>query len=143
MNETETPTWADDMTDWQIDKLGKAIDAQEFGHVFQVTRHGVVDGPAGIYAPEIYNDDTTDIAFEGDKWTALTGYTGQHGYNGAVMRSSEFIGGRLAEDIVEMSAEAEAEGRPLLWTVTTVEVLPDDDEEEPEPAGWAILYREI
>lgn len=36
-----------------------------------------------------------------DGWRLMTGYTGQHGYNGPSMHSSEFIGGRMARDILE------------------------------------------
>jgi hypothetical protein len=145
-------TWYDDMTMDQIDKLGKEIDGRETDDVFQVCRNGTVDGPAGIYGPEsVEHDDEHDILIDGvplkaatgKGWQALTGYTGQDRYSGAVMHVSEFIGGGLAEGIIEMSAEAEAEGEPLLWTICVVNVEPDDDDPEPEPAGWAVLYRRI
>jgi hypothetical protein len=144
MNETET--WFDDMTMDEIDKLGREINDQGFDHVFQITRGGVVDGPSGVHAPDVRNDEEKDIEIDqlpGDKWSALTGYTWQDHYSGPVMHASEFIGGRLLEDLIEMSAEAEAEGKPLLWTVTTAQVDPDEEEEHPEPAGWVILRREI
>lgn len=95
----------------------------EFDHVFTVTPAGtVVDGPGGIYAPEYYVDTTADEL--APDWEALTGYTGQHGYSGPHMHASEFIGGRLARDILE---------------TPVVAVLPDDEDEDPEPAGWAVL----
>jgi hypothetical protein len=149
MGQTEQEdTWAARMTRREIDGLGVEINRQEFDHVFLVTRRGVQDGPDGIYAPSVYHDDFDDITIDGvppadSDWRALRGYTGQYLYSGAVMHPSEFIGGRLAADIVDMSAEAELYGRPLLWTVTTVEVHPDEDDDEPDPAGWTILYRKV
>lgn len=138
-------TWADELSDKQLDKLGKEIDSQEFDSVFQVTRAGVVDGPEGIHAPCVYDDPGSDITIDmgpttGFGWWALSGYTGQDRYNGAVMHRAEFIGGRLAEDIISMSAEAEAEGRPMLWAVVGVSDLDEDDEDE-NPFGWAVLHR--
>lgn len=147
------------MTD-QLEELRRIA---EFDHVFTVTPDGaVVDGPAGIYAPECYHDESTDIDLAGAEreWDALTGYTGQYSYSGAVMHSSESLGGRLARDILET---------PGAYVVVVVSVLPEwreataaeseswrsgyvfrEDfretdnglevwESDPEPAGWAIL----
>lgn len=146
-------SWFDDMTMEEIDKLAKKIDAQGFDHVFQITRRGCVDGPQGVHAPEVVNDDEHDILVNGvpykiangKGWQALAGYSYQNSgaYGGPCMHASEFIGGLLAEDIIQMSAEAEEEGEPLLWVVTLIKVEPDDEEEDPFPAGWAILYRRI
>lgn len=143
----------------------------EFDHPFTVGPAGeLADAPAGIYAPEIYHDDAGDITGAGSMWEALTGYTSQHGYRGAVMHSSEFLGGRLADDILST---------PGVYVVVTVDVLPHvtyphtwsdsgarctacgligngsdngscpahpdydpelvDDDEDPEPAGWAAM----
>lgn len=140
--------WFESMTRDQIIDFGKLIDAQEIDHVFQITADGIKDAPKNIYAPSIYHDETEDITEDGmsmneSEWTALRGYTGQYSYHGAVMHPSEYIGGRIASDMIEQSAEAESEGSPLVWVVTTAEVLPDDEEDEPDPAGWVVLYREI
>jgi len=45
----------------------------------------------------------SDFTIEGvpDDWTLLTGFTGQYGYNGALMHPSEFIGGGLERHIRE------------------------------------------
>jgi hypothetical protein len=64
-------------------------------------------------------------------WEPLSGYTGQYGYNGAVMHASEYLGGRLAADILD---------DPGVYVVVTVEVMPTDDEPEPFPAGWAVFH---
>lgn len=143
----DTITWFDDLSFERLQRLGAKINAQEYDHVFQITKRGVVDGPDGIYAPEVDNDDENDIliggtphkATTGKGWQALDNYTGQHGYNGPVMHASEFIGGRLADDMVRISAEYEAEGTPLVWTVTLA-ACGDDPE---NPAGWVVLYRAL
>ena len=102
----------------------------EFGHVFTVTETGtVVHGPAGVYAPEYY-DGTTSAELQRAGWEAMSGYTGQYGYNGPHMHASEYLGGRLARDILET---------PGVYVVVVVDVLPDDSDPDPEPAGWAVL----
>lgn len=112
------------------DQLEELQRIAEFDHVFTVTPAGaVVDGPRGIYAPEYY-DDTTAAELTGAGWEALTGYTGQYGYSGPHMHASEFIGGRLARDILET---------PGAYVVVVVAVMPDTEDDDPEPAGWAVL----
>jgi hypothetical protein len=100
----------------------------DFDLPFRVNADGSLTGEPGVYAPEVYNDDDHDIEIMGDGWTALTGYTGQYGYHGAVMHPSEYLGGRLAADILTT---------PGVYVCTVVEVLDDDD--DPEPAGWVVL----
>lgn len=146
-----TSTWFGRLTDAQFRKLDKEINAQEFDQVFQITEGGVLDGPAGIYAPEsVENDSEHDILVDGvpkrgltsTGWQALEGYTGQYGYDGAVMHDSEFIGGHLANDMIEMSATYEAEGTPLLWTKVLAS-YEEEGEDEIQYEGWVILYRKI
>lgn len=98
----------------------------EFDSAFIVTPEGI-ESAHGTYVPTVYNDDETDIYIESDKWEALTGYTGQHGYNGAVLHSSEYLGGGLARDILE-----DVGG---IYAVTVVEDMDDPE----NPAGWCVL----
>lgn len=128
--------------------LAREINAQEFDHVFMIGVDAVHDGPVGLYGPEsVEHDSEDDILIDGmplkatssKGWQALEGYTGQYGYQGAVMHPSEVIGGRLANDMLEMSAVYAAEGTPLAWVVVSVE-----DPADPEhPVGWAVLYRKV
>jgi hypothetical protein len=116
----------------------KLNDVMEFDHVVQVGEGGAVTDAEGVYAPELHmeTDDDGQIldAHERDYieqarrqgWQLLTGWTGQYGYRGPVMHSSEFVGGALAEHILET---------PGTYVVTAVET---DD----EPAGWVVAYRE-
>lgn len=103
----------------------------DFGHPFMVTVDGdLVDALADVYAPEVFHDDVSDIQVGGHGWTPLRGYTGQHGYRGPVMHPSEYLGGRLADDIL---------ATPGVYVVCAVDVL---DGEDSEPAGWAVLRRD-
>lgn len=111
----------------------------------------------GLYVPTVEHSDTADILIDGiglvdgpgpvTEWRALTGYTGQHGYRGAVMHPSE----TMSDDAIR---EAVREAGGDVFAI--VEVGAHDDAEpvfpdEPdycetygcahEPAGWAVIYR--
>jgi len=74
----------------------------------------------------------------GDEWSFVDGFSGQYGYRGPIMHVSEYLGGGMADHVLET---------PGIYVVVVVEVLDDPDwdytNENPEPAGWALLYREI
>lgn len=101
----------------------------EIGCPFEVHSDGTID-EAGQWAdvPTVYHHPEHDIEIEGrQKWTALTGYTGQYSYNGAVMHNSEYMGGRLEDDV-----------RATPGTYVMVEVL-DLDAPDDMPEGWVVL----
>lgn len=116
-----------------------AIRNREFNSVFQVTPGGyVIDGPDWLTAPDVEHDDECDVIIPSE-WRALTGYTGQHGYRGAVMHSSEYLGGRLLSDILDT---------PGVYAIATAEVychtLGHDYDDCPvgrdhSPAGWVVV----
>lgn len=124
----------------ELDDLARKIDAVEFDHVF------VMDGsvlgfrhefPSNVYAPTVEHDTMCDIRIDGvpvaeSPWSALTGFTGQQSYNGAVMHSSEYIGRAIAEHMSYLSQD-----EPVTFVVCVVNDPADD-----EPAGWCVLYRE-
>lgn len=111
----------------------------------------------GVHAPEVtlwvdsdgnavhqeYIDDV--LWSEPQKtWEAVNGYSGQQGYRGPTMHASEFLGGRMAKDVL-----ADAGG---VYVAVTVECLPnweideDDDNDvaqgqdiQNNPAGWMLL----
>lgn len=94
----------------------------EFDQPFTVDAVGAVtDAPAGTYAPEVYHVDDAQAPHDVDimsgyPWEQFSGgYTGQYGYNGAVMHASEYLGGRLATDIL---------ATPGTYVVCAVECLP-------------------
>lgn len=76
------------------------------------------------------NDDVQGL-YEG--WTLLSGFTGQHGYNGPVMHDSEYIGGGMESHIRTTAG---------YYVALIVDGLPDDqDADENVPIGWAVAYR--
>jgi hypothetical protein len=110
----------------------------EFDHVFTVHPNGTVSSPSGVHAPEVYHVEgeqhPRDVEIGGDDWERWsTGWTGQHGYNGAVMHASEQFAGNMATAVLR---------EPGTYVLTTVEVLPEDaGDEDPSPAGWIVLKR--
>lgn len=117
-------------------------DIMEFDHVIRVNSdHTITDSVPDVYAPELMMSvdgdgqilDAHEADFirqaESQGWTLLTGWTGQYLYHGVVMHSSEYVGGSLAEHILDT---------PGLYAIISVET--DDDSED--AAGWAIAYRE-
>lgn len=100
----------------------------EFDHPFTVGEGGSLADARDVYAPEVYHDPDGDIEIISDEWEALTGFTGQYSYNGAVMHASEYLGGGLARHVLD---------NPGTYVVVAVEVLDDHD----HPAGWAILRK--
>jgi hypothetical protein len=109
-----------------------------FDHVIQVHPDGTVtDAPDDVHAPEL---DAENDTVSGDGWTLLRGFTGQYGYNGPIMHSSEFIGGGLARHILET---------PGYYVALVAEYWSDgncwNDENgnplgEPYVEGWAVAY---
>jgi hypothetical protein len=124
------------------DNLNTVMD---FDHVIYVGPDGTVSDVDGVYCYAELNVNMAgeDEFYIPEGWELLRGYTGQYGYNGPVMHPSEFIGGRLAEDILEtpgyyvalvVSASCDYDGS----TDCTVEVGC-----ECEPAGWAIAFKPL
>src|SRR5690242_8017377 len=102
-------------------------DRMEFDHVIRVHEDGTVSD-AGIPAPDLDGESDTVSA----PWQLMTGYTGQHGYRGPIMHQSEFIGGRMARDIL---------ATPGLYVALVAETYPDDPDAERELIGWAVAYQ--
>jgi hypothetical protein len=122
--------------------LDKALDTvMEMDHVIQIHADGSITEPEGVYAPEVLvetdddgqilaRDETAMIrSVRAQGWTLLTGYTGQYGYRGPLMHPSEYIGGKLEEDMKD---------DPAYYVAVAVETLDDND----EPAGWVVARRD-
>jgi len=114
----------------------------EFGHVIEVHADGTVTD-ASVYGPESValqldsDGQSLDDDFIGvpEGWRAMTGYTGQCGYRGPVMHTSEFIGGRLERDIL---------ATPAFYVAAIVDGLSaNDDDESDTTVGWAVFTREL
>ena len=74
--------------------------------------------------------DEPGITFNG--WEPIRDITGQHGYNGAVMHPSEYIGTVLCRRMAEDGG---------LFRVEYVTELDDETEDEINLVGWCLLKR--
>lgn len=105
------------------------------GHIVDVN---VLEPTVVLYVDKDGNG-VGDEEIQHSDWEPVTGYSGQYGYSGPCMHVSEFLGGRMARDVLE--------GVGNIYVVTTVECIPDwDDATEDEkmeagdnPAGWMLL----
>jgi len=96
-------TFANDdeaLTDIDTGRVTTLSEIMDFDHVIMVRADGTVtdDTPNAPYAPEMDNGGMEETGYA--SWELMTGYTGQYGYHGPYMHSSEFIGGRMARDIL-------------------------------------------
>lgn len=99
----------------------------EFDTPFTVDKNGQAEHAEGVrYVPHAECDADADITLDGvpykshPEWDALSGFTGQYGYNGPMMHPSEYVSGGLARWITETPG-----------TYVYVEVGDGD--------GWAVL----
>jgi hypothetical protein len=86
-----------------------------------------IDGDGGADDPTPYDVQM----YLGRGWSLLSGFTGQYGYNGPIMHSSEFIGGRLADYILTV---------PGYYCNVVVDAYPISEDAESENVGWAVAY---
>lgn len=121
---------------------------------------GTVSVERGTYAPEVSceTDDDGQISKEDDAsmvasierqgWKVESGWSGQYLYSGPIMHVSEFVGGRVAEHVLETDG---------LWVA--VDVYVDSDgcklsapcapcmdgtgrDRDQNKAGWLLCFRE-
>jgi hypothetical protein len=96
----------------------------------------------GYHAPEVMHDDENDITIDGVRWQdsdweCVRNMSGQDSYHGACFHASEFIGSGLAEEMSRLS-----EDQPQVFVIVSAECERSEDDPDPEPAGWVILYRD-
>jgi hypothetical protein len=118
----------------------------QMDHVIRVDGDGLVhDDVGGVYAPEVAcgTDKDGQILAVHERgmidylkrqgWDPERGWSGQQGttMDDVIMHTSEFIGGSLAEHILDT---------PGYWVACTV---PVEDKDGTDVAGWVLVYREI
>lgn len=119
----------------------------QFDYVIRVDENGNAT-VTNVYAPEVYADATWDEHgdahmssqdnqdminyLKAQGWEVLTGWTGQYGYNGPIMHSSERIGGKLADHIRE---------NPGLYVRLAVDICPEGEDSESEYVGWIVAHK--
>lgn len=89
-----------------------------------------------IIIPSVYVDDTPDpstLTIESDQWQAITGFSGQHGYDGPIMHPSEQFSPNVLRSLYE------THGTNAIYALT--EVIDADDPDA--LVGWAILKRTV
>ncbi len=104
----------------------KLNEIMEFDHVVRVHADGSVTSEPDVWAPECDDDELSQRS--GDKWTLMTGWTGQYGYDGPCMHPSEFIGGGMKDYIL---------ATPGLY-VAIVVTTSDEEYEDDNVIGWAV-----
>lgn len=104
----------------------------EFDTVIYSDGNGRVETVFAIWPPELYNylgkDGKHHSALDGP-WELMNGYSGQDSYSGPIMHDSEFIGGRMATDILE------TEG---YYVALIANYFPEEEDGEIESEGWAV-----
>jgi hypothetical protein len=98
----------------------------EFDCAFEVTADGKVVERPDVWAPSLLDDQ-----LDTEGWELLDGYSGQDRYAGPIMHSSEFLGGRMADDIV---------ATPGVYVVIAAYWSPEEGDENAEldVEGWAV-----
>ena len=93
----------------------------------------VTTNPTGApYCPEVHHvEHGNGVEICDERWGFVDGFSGQFRYSGPVMHASEYLGGRMAEHVLS---------QPGTYCLAVVEVIDDPDDDDPEPAGWILLY---
>lgn len=124
----------------------------DFDHVYLIDGLGTITDAEGVYAPSVENDPAGDVTIDGGPtlaqsrgsfdvnsgWDVLTGHTGQHGYNGAVMHPSEQWGNWAIQDLI---GYVEEDG----YVAFAVVEVRDEEGDYPsgDAIGWVVVYRVI
>lgn len=118
-----------------LDALAERVNRLDFDHPFTLDSAGNPSDAPGVHAPYVWHDDELDVdGYDPCEWEPITGLTGQYGYRGAVMHASEYVGCGVVDRLLW-----ECQDDPRTFVMVVVEVLPTDDDDMPEPAGWAIM----
>ena len=130
--------------DVRYPKLKPALNQiMEFEHIIKVNDDGSVM-PVPLLSPyfELNVDtDGNDEFYIPEGWELLTGFTGQYGYRGPVMHSSEFIGGGLETHILETPGYYVALVVNGYCHYDGTTDCNEDSGCDCEPAGWAVAYK--
>ena len=118
----------------------RTLEAAGPGSTFRVMPDGEVT-PSDLDAPEVWHDSDSRYGCRIDScstpWEPLGSYTQQYSYHGVDMHPSEGPSKAMVDDLLYLASDG-----PIDVAMCVVEVLPTDDDPEPEPCGWTILFRE-
>ncbi len=114
--------------------LDTLTDVMEFDVVIEVHPDCTVSERPDLYAPELNDDELSPSG-----WTLLDGYSGQDRYSGPIMHPSEYIGGRMARDILSTPGVYVS---LVAYYTTGPDGEPLDDDEGNVVDGWAVARRD-
>lgn len=99
----------------------------EFDYPFRITDTSFEDGLTDVWAPSLCDDE-----LDSEGWEFVNGYSGQYRYSGPIMHNSEFLGGRMALDVLDT---------PGVYVCVIANWSPDEDDDEDSDTaeGWALL----
>ncbi len=116
----------------------------EFDIPYTLHPDGNVTDSSVNYLPPVMVDDPEggDIVIDSAEWSALKGYTGQHGYHGAIMHPSEQWGQWAIDALKEAGDSMGPDYRGAPVTFAVVEAM-DEDGSYPDgdAIGWVVIYR--
>lgn len=121
-------------------------DIMDFDHVVWVDEKGDVhdDMPNSPWEPVLEDGGMSfPVVSDGDsysdvRWELVDGYSGQSGYRGPIMHSSEYIGGDMADHILSTPGWYVA----LINDGSCTDECDDPDGCETDHAeGWAVAFR--
>ena len=93
------------------------------------TCHVITDRHEGLHAPEVCWSEDGGLEVQSEEWEAWsTGMSNQWGYTGPIMHPSEYLGGGMAQTLLD---------EPGTYVITEVDDLDDPD----APPGWIMLKR--
>jgi hypothetical protein len=99
----------------------------EFDCPFTVDENGNIHD-SDEYAPTLW-----DESLDSDRWVFWsTGYSGQDSYSGPIMHNSEYLGGRMARDLL---------AEPGTYCLVVAYWSPDDEDQDDDDTaeGWAVV----
>ena len=97
----------------------------EFDSPFRVHRDGSISTGIGVYAPEVLDETIEDSG-----WEFVSGFSGQDRYSGPIMHDSEYLGGYMAEHVLE---------NPGVYVLVAAYWSPEEGEDESAIEGWCLL----
>ncbi len=108
----------------------------EFDFTYRINADGNITEARDEYSPEVSHDPGNDVCVESG-WDVLTGFTGQYGYNGAVMHPSEQWGDWAVNALREQASDSD-----VVFCIVEVR---DEDGGFPDgdPIGWAVAYKSL
>lgn len=132
----------DTLTRDDLNRLSDAVQTLDFDVPFTLYADGTLTTAKWAHAPEVFHvDDVPGVEMEiqGPWHTCLEGLSNQDGYRGPVMHAAEQISPGIVSRLLAEIENVDRGDDGAVFVIVAVEVLPDDEDPEPAPAGWTIM----